>query len=438
MNDMQVRKVVDLQEEGVLLVEDGNHGEYRPRRDEFVDAGTAFIRAADMDQGRVLFETASQINDVALARIRKGIGAGGDVLLSHKGTVGKVAYAPLDSPPFVCSPQTTFWRTLDTDRLDRKYLYAYMRSPHFHAQLRSRQNETDMAAYVSLTAQRQLEVLLPEIGAQRAIAEILGSLDDKIELNRRMNRVLEGMARAIFKAWFIDFDPVKAKAAGATRFPGMPQHVFEQLPNQLVDSELGEIPEGWEVVPFSDLIDLIGGGTPRRKIAEYWDGDIPWFSVKDAPAKQDIWVIDTEEHITRAGVENSSAKIMRERTTLISARGTVGRLALTAVPMAMNQSCYGIQGKDGIGDFFVFFTIQNAVEDLQQRVHGSVFDTITRRTFDLLVQVRPQTDLIDAFEEAVAPFLDLMKTNLFESRVLSNTRNTLLPKLISGELRVCQ
>src|SRR5688572_1933342 len=113
--------VSELQREGVLLVEDGNHGEYRPRADEFVDTGIAFIRAADMDAGRVLFQSASKINDRARRRITKGIGAPGDILLSHKGTVGKVAQVPADAPPFVCSPQTTFWRSLDKERLDQQY-----------------------------------------------------------------------------------------------------------------------------------------------------------------------------------------------------------------------------------------------------------------------------------------------------------------------------
>jgi type I restriction enzyme S subunit len=137
--------VTELQRDGILLVEDGNHGEYRPRPDEFAESGVAFIRAADMDGGRVLFSSAAKINDRARQRITKGVGAPGDVLLSHKGTVGKVALVPDDAPTFVCSPQTTFWRTRDERRLDRKYLYAFLRSAGFHSQLATRAGETDMA-----------------------------------------------------------------------------------------------------------------------------------------------------------------------------------------------------------------------------------------------------------------------------------------------------
>ena len=144
-----MRSVLELQNKGTLLVEDGNHGEYRPRSDEFGQGEHAFIRAADIDDGRVLFDSAQRINDQALARIRKGVGQGGDVLFSHKGTVGKLALVPLDAPPFVCSPQTTFWRTLDEGRIDRRYLYYFMRSSAFTDQWMARSNETDMAAYVT-------------------------------------------------------------------------------------------------------------------------------------------------------------------------------------------------------------------------------------------------------------------------------------------------
>lgn len=281
-----------------------------------------------------------------------------------------------------------------------------------------------------------LDVPLPPLSEQVKVAEILGTLDDKIELNRRMNRTLEVMARAIFKAWFVDFEPIKAKAGGATSFGGMPQHVFGQLPDRFTDTELGPVPAGWEVRPLSDFVELIGGGTPKRKMANYWDGDIPWFSVRDAPNDGDVWVIDTEEKITHEGVENSSAKILKPGTSIISARGTVGRLALTAFPMSINQSCYGVTGRNGVGDFFVYFTLHHAVVELQQRTHGSVFDTITRKTFDGLHRVLPQPELLAAFEEAVGPYLMMVRENLFENGLLANTRDTLLPKLISGELRV--
>lgn len=145
MAEWRSATVAELQRDGVIRVEDGNHGEYRPRSDEFADVGVAFVRAADLDGGQISFASASKIDQRARRRITKGIGAPGDVILSHKGTVGKIAIAPDDAPPFVCSPQTTFWRACDQRRLNRRFLYIFMRSPLFHAQLAARAGETDMA-----------------------------------------------------------------------------------------------------------------------------------------------------------------------------------------------------------------------------------------------------------------------------------------------------
>ena len=186
--------VSELESRGVLLVQDGNHGNDRPRPDEFVEEGMAFIRAADMQNGLIDFTSAGRITAVAVKRIRKGKGLAGDVLLSHKGTVGKVAIAPANSPRFVCSPQTTFWRSTDLDQLDNYFLKYYLTSPFFTSQLDARKGESDMAPYVSLTEQRKLVVRLPSIAEQRAIAGVLGALDDKIAANNTLIAVSEEFA----------------------------------------------------------------------------------------------------------------------------------------------------------------------------------------------------------------------------------------------------
>jgi len=254
-------KVADLEERGWLRVEDGNHGEYRPRQEEFGFGATRFIRAADLDGGRVRFETAELINDVARARIRKGIGAPGDILFSHKGTVGKLACVPLNAPPFVCSPQTTFWRTLDESKIDRSFLYYYLQSEEFVEQWQCRKGETDMADYVSLTAQRELTLRLPDIGIQKAVGFLLSALDYKIELNRKMNHTLEELAAALFKSWFMDFDPVVAKRGGK-KSVGVPASVLPLFPDHFEDSELGPIPKGWKASRLGENFNITMGQSP--------------------------------------------------------------------------------------------------------------------------------------------------------------------------------
>lgn len=275
---------------------------------------------------------------------------------------------------------------------------------------------------------------------QRTIAHILGTLDDKIELNRKQNETLEAMARALFKAWFVDFEPVRAKMEGRWQrgqsLPGLPAHLYDLFPDRLVESELGEIPEGWPVGVYSDTVEIIGGGTPKTSVDEYWNGEIPWFSVVDTPASGDVFVVSTEKSITQAGFKNSAVKMIERGVTIISARGTVGNLAIAGRDMTFNQSCYALRGKNGFGSYFVFLSAQYMVEQLKAMAHGSVFSTITRQTFDAIKMTLPPKEVLIQSEKRIANLFEATLGNVSESRTLAQLRDTLLPQLISGELRI--
>ena len=270
---------------------------------------------------------------------------------------------------------------------------------------------------------------------QREFADVLASLDNKIDLNRRMNETLEAMARAIFKSWFVDFDPVRTKSEEGQPL-GMDAETADVFPDSFEDSIVGRIPTNWNVGKLDMLVEIHGGGTPRTSIPAYWNGDIPWFSVVDSPHASDVFVTGTEKTITKAGVDSSSAKVLPVGTTIISARGTVGELAVLGVPMAFNQSCYGIRGRAGFSDYFTYFNLRNKVDELAQSSHGTVFDTITRDTFKIVDCVIPPARLIGAFQRLVSPLLDRILSNLCESSTLTEIRGILLPNLISGEIPV--
>jgi type I restriction enzyme S subunit len=224
----------ELQEAQVLLVEDGNHGEYRPRQDDFTsDPGWAYIRAADLDRGRIDFKHAAKITDESQSRLRKGIGRPLDVLLSHKGTVGKVALAPQDSPRFVCSPQTTFWRSLQPGTLDPTYLSYYLRSRAFTLQLDARKGETDMADYVSLSEQRRLLVAMPPIVEQRHVVSILSALDQLMVTRGVQAELSDNLVCAL-------------------------------LDRELASSSVNSCPPGWTLRPLSSLARFVNGGAHTR------------------------------------------------------------------------------------------------------------------------------------------------------------------------------
>lgn len=406
-----------------LEVKDGTHDSPKQTTD-----GKFLVTSKNIKRSRLDLSTAYLISEKDFHEVNKRSKVDKhDILLSMIGTVGDVCI--INEEPDFAIKNVGLLKC--KNELQARWLYYYLLSSSSQQKIKERLRGTTQQ-YLPLVEIRKFPVLYPSNDeAAQNVVELLKSLDDKIDLNQRMNETLEAMARALFKSWFVDFDPVRAKAEG--RKPeGMDAATAALFPAAFNDDGL---PKGWDKVPFSRLIDIIGGGTPKTSVSEYWNGTIPWFSVVDAPADTDIYVIDTEKKITQAGVDNSSTKVLPLGTTIISARGTVGRVALVGVPMAMNQSCYAIRG-NGFPDYFTYFAVRQLVKELKVRTHGSVFDTITRDTFDTVSFTKPNNKVAEAFDKTVASIMQKVLVNLHESKTLSTLRDVLLPKLITGELRV--
>jgi len=345
------------------------------------------------------------------------------VVIGRKGSVGKVTYSPDPFWPI----DTAFFVEDQPQKRDIRFVYYLLQTLGFEEM-----NSDSAVPGLNRDNAHAIQIKIPFLSEQKKIADFLANLDDRITLLRETNQTLEAIAQAIFKSWFVDFDPVRAKMEG--RAPeGMDEETAALFPDAFEESELGLMPKGWYCCSFSETVEVIGGGTPKTSVAEYWGGNIPWFSVVDAPNLSDVFVLETEKNITQTGLNNSSTKLLPIGTTIISARGTVGRLALTGRAMAMNQSCYGLRGKAG-DEFFTYFNTARLVEQLKQRAHGSVFDTITQKTFSGISVVYPTKKEILAFDKVVQPLLERIKTNLLHISTLTALRDTLLPRLISGQL----
>jgi type I restriction enzyme S subunit len=394
-------------------------------------SGVPMINSQDISDGAVASRIEFRVAKDLHARFKRSTIRGGEILLTLVGAnFGRVAIAPDSWAGFNCSRAVGIIPV----REHPEFVMFCLRSPLTRKFLDNWANTTAQPTF-NLKEVANLPIPLPSVAEQKAIAAVLGALDDKIELNRRMNATLEEMARALFQSWFVDFDPVRAKLD--RRQPnGLDPANAALFPNEFQDSDFGPIPNGWELCAVAEKIEILSGGTPQTSRPEYWDGDIPWYSVKDAPVDSDVWVIDTEKKVTQLGIDNSAAEVLPEGTTIFSARGTVGKLALTGRPMAMNQSCYGVRGKAGYADFFTYFLLREVTGQLQQHTHGTVFDTITRQTFESVDFPFPPSQLTAAFDSAVTPLLEETRLNLRESNALVATRDTLLPKLLSGEITV--
>ena len=267
---------------------------------------------------------------------------------------------------------------------DKRFLFYRLRASDYrHYILATASGST--VRHTSPGRIREFETTLPSITEQRAIAGVLGALDDKIGQNRRTARALEPLARAIFRAWFVDFEPVKVKAGGATSFPSMPQAVFDALPTRFVDSEIGSVPEGWEVRAIDDVITVKGGGTPSTKNLDYWRGGKHcWATPRDMSRLAHPVLLDTERRITDAGVKHISSGLLPVGTVLMSSRAPVGYLAIAGVPTAINQGFIAMICDGPVPPIFVLNWVSISMESIKARASGTTFPEISKKNFRTL------------------------------------------------------
>lgn len=257
-----------------------------------------------------------------------------------------------------------------------------------------------------------LDIPLPSINIQTEIVNILSAYDDLIENNQKQIKLLEEAAQRLYKEWFVDL-----------RFPGHEN-------TKIVDG----VPEGWSVYPFSRKVDIMSGGTPKTSIPDYYNGKIPFYTPKDSDGA--FFAYKTQMNITEGGLKNCNSRLYPPKTVIITARGTVGKTTILAVPMAMNQSCYALKMKENDAPYYLFFALNNEIKALQTMANGGVFNTIIGKTFDSINIQIPKDPLIYGFEETVRPFMEQIKNKLQANSKLIEARNRLLSKLMSGEVEV--
>jgi len=283
-----------------------------------------------------------------------------------------------------------------------------------------------------------VQTVVPPFKEQQAIACILGALDDKIELNRRMNRTLEDIARAIFKSWFVDFDPVRAKAAGQ-RPPGLKPEIAALFPDSFEDSELGEIPKGWSVRPIGDVVQVLGGGTPSTKEPAYWEGGIhPFCTPKDMASLTDPVLLQTERHLTDEGLVKVSSGQLPVGTVLLSSRAPIGYLAVAETPVSVNQGIIAMVCDGELPNLYVLHWTKANMDRVHANANGSTFMEISKRNFRPITAVIPPPHVLRCFMQVVDPTHQRVVSSLKQIQHLADLRDSLLPKLISGEIVVAE
>jgi type I restriction enzyme, S subunit len=417
----------DLAIAGVLAIGDG----YRAKNSELSCTGLPFARAGNIDNG-FHFADADCFAEEDLPKVGEKVSRPGDVVFTSKGTVGRFAFVRDDTPTFVFSPQLCYWRSLDPGTIVPRWLYYWMNGSEFWQQASGVKGQTDMADYVSLTDQRRMSLTLPDVGAQRSIASVLGALDDKIEHNRRTSEALERLARATFKAWFVDFEPVRAKAHGAKSFPGMPAEAFAVLPVTFNTSRIGPIPFGWEVCNLDDLVDI----NPTRKLDRTVPA--PYVEMSELPTSgPSIGVVTRRPPGSGARFVNGDTLFARitpclenGKTALVDVLeneqvgwGSTEFIVLRPKPPLPHVFAYLLSRSEG----FRAHAIQSmAGTSGRQRVQTAAIAAYPIAKSD------PQ--LYIAFGASIDPLFALISAFRKESQKLAEVRDYLLPKLLSGHI----
>lgn len=403
---------------------------------DYTESGVPVIRGQNMGQGRWVGGAFAFVSEEKAESLRANWARPGDVVFTQRGTLGQVALVP-DAPwdRYVVS-QSQMKATLNPDEADPLFVYYYFTSTAEQQYIFANAIQTGVP-HSNLGQLRAHPMRIPVVEDQRAIAGILGALDDKIEQNRRTARTLERLARAIFRAWFVDFEPVKAKAEGATAFPSMPGPVFDALPTRFVESAIGPVPEGWEVKAIGDVVSAKGGGTPSTKNAEYWDGgEHCWATPKDMSRLAHPVLLGTERRITDAGVNCISSGILPVGTVLMSSRAPVGYLAIAGVPTSINQGFIAMVCDGPLPPTYVLNWAFASLDAIKAHASGTTFPEISKKNFRPLPVVVPTSDVIVAYRQAADPLFDLLTACVKENELLAAMRDYLLPKLLSGQVRV--
>ncbi|WP_320129361.1 restriction endonuclease subunit S [uncultured Sphaerochaeta sp.] len=298
----------------------------------------------------------------------------------------------------------------------------------------ARNKQTTGLGHVTKKDLQSIIVSYPEIKLQKAISKILVPLDAQIDLLNKMNETLESMARALFKSWFVDFDPVRKKVAGEPT--GLSPEIDALFPDSFEESELGDIPKGWQIKDIGEVVDIVGGSTPSTKKTSFWNGDFSFATPKDLSNADSPILINTERKITEQGVSQISSQLLPKGTLLLSSRAPIGYLSLTDIPVSINQGFIAVKKESKLPPNYMYFWLKENMELIKGNANGTTFQEISKSNFRMIKTIFPNNEIIDNFKNYITIIIKQITNNTYESKNLKNLRDNLLPKLISGELEI--
>lgn len=370
----------------------------------FVDYGFPIIDGANLKGFKVTDNVTKFVTEEKARSLHRSIAKRNDVIVTISGTLGQIAYIPENSmfEEYLCS-QRQFRVSFDTERVFVPYLVYYFHSREGQHKILSFANQTGVPALSQpLKNFRNIEVDLPDIDTQKQIASVMLSLDNKIELNTAINENLEQQAQAYFVDLFIT----------------------NANPN-------------WRIGTISDLGNVVGGGTPSKKVEEYYTSDgIAWITPKDLSNDKSKFVAQGETDITELGLSKSSATLMPKGTVLFSSRAPIGYIAIADGQVCTNQGFKSIVPLDNVGTAFVYYFLKENLSAIENVASGSTFKEVSGGTMKSFTAIIPDNDTLAEFQRFCSPLFEQQRALEYENRYLASIRDTLLPKLMNGEIDV--
>lgn len=388
------------------------------KKSVYTNSGVPVLNGSNL-QGFTLKEnTFGYVSEEKADSLKKCNAHRGDIIVTHRGTLGQIVYIPNNSlfERYVIS-QSQFRFNLKPELARAEFIVYYFHTREGQHKILSNASQVGVPALARATTTfRQLEVKVPPLPVQDKIVGILSALDSKIENNNKINANLEAQAEALFKSWFVDFTP------------------FKDQP--FVDSELGPIPQGWKVGKLGDIGEIVGGSTPSKSKPEYYTTHgIAWLTPKDLSTSKAKFTSRGEIDITDEGYNSTSTKLMPRGSVLFSSRAPIGYLTIAKNEICTNQGFKSLV-PNGAGTGFIYYTLRHLTPQIENRATGSTFKEASATLMRSVETIVPPTSILNKFEELLRPILQFQEKKEEENQRLAALRDTLLPKLMSGEIKL--
>lgn len=436
----------------------------RMKSDTYVESGVPVIRGTNLTGSKKFSGDWVFITEKLAKQLENCCVSNGDLVFPHRGSIGEVGLVDNQFPQYMMSSSLMKLRC-NPNIADSEFIYYFFKSHQGRYELLKNASQVGTPGIGQpLTSLKNIEIKLPSLREQRKIVKILSDLDEKIHLNNQINQTLESIAQAIFKSWFIDFDPVRAKIAAKQEgkdselaamcaISGKSEAELEQMakedfaelqataalfPDELVESELGEVPKGWEITNINAVTaSIFSGGTPSTKDMTYWNGEIPWLSSGETRNKI---IVSTEKSITETAVKKSSTKLAIFGDILIASAGqghTRGQTSFNAIECYINQSIVALRANDKVSPYWLYYCLEPRYDEMRSLSDShSSRGSLTTKLLASMPVILPTKELVLSFDKLIKSMLTQQVKNLKETKILKETRDALLPKLLSGEIDV--